>query len=322
MPSSRSSPIALAPITSARNGRIRRQEELLHERGERLRVGRALGSLDDGHERRRASARTRAGASGGAAAAGAARGGRARRSPSAPPAARVVGEVGVDALEVVAERLDALERRARRRVRCGISRRPSASTSPVSTTSTPSSMLHAASRGPRRRARARAPASRRRRRCARVRGRSRMRSRIAPRLALGDEPAVDEHDDARRHPLDLVQHVRRDEHRAALRAEPPDQLDDVAALGGVESVERLVEQQQLGLVDERLGELDPLAHALREAADARARRRPRARRSRAPRPRRRAGRARRAARPSARPARARVRNGQRPSRSWTMPIRR
>ena len=36
------------------------------------------------------------------------------------------------------------------------------------------------------------------------------------RLALGHQAAVDEHDDARRHALDLVQHVRGDEHGAAL----------------------------------------------------------------------------------------------------------
>ena len=88
------------------------------------------------------------------------------------------------------------------------------------------------------------------------------------RLALGDQAPVDEHDDARRHALDLVQHVRGDEHRAALGAEPADQLHHVAALHRVEAVERLVEQQQLGRVHERLGELDALAHALREAADA------------------------------------------------------
>ena len=36
---------------------------------------------------------------------------------------------------------------------------------------------------------------------------------------------------------------------------------------GSSAVERLVEQQQLGVVGQRLGQLDALAHALREAAD-------------------------------------------------------
>ena len=65
-------------------------------------------------------------------------------------------------------------------------------------------------------------------------------------LALRDEPPVHEHDDAVRHALDLVQHVRGHEHGAALGAEPADQLDHVAALHRVEAVERFVEQQQLG----------------------------------------------------------------------------
>ena len=58
------------------------------------------------------------------------------------------------------------------------------------------------------------------------------------------------------------------EHGAALGSEPADQLDDVAALHRVEPVQRLVEQEQLGRVHERLGELDALSHALREAPDA------------------------------------------------------
>ena len=65
-----------------------------------------------------------------------------------------------------------------------------------------------------------------------------------------------------------MQHVRGDEHRAALGAEPADQLDHVPALDRVEAVEWLVQQQQLGRVHERLGELDALPHALREASDA------------------------------------------------------
>ncbi len=65
-------------------------------------------------------------------------------------------------------------------------------------------------------------------------------------LALGDEAPVDEYDDAVRHALHLVQDVRGHEHGAPLGAEPPDQLDHVAPLHGVEAVERLVEQQQLG----------------------------------------------------------------------------
>ena len=45
------------------------------------------------------------------------------------------------------------------------------------------------------------------------------------------------------------------------------ELHHVAPLHGVEAVERLVEQQQLGRVHERLRQLDALPHALGEATD-------------------------------------------------------
>ena len=222
---------------------------------------------------------------------------------SAAPSAGVVGEVRVDALEVVAERLDALERRAevaRQRHQAPAERVD------VGGLHDEHAVVdaHAA-----REALADQLARERLRRAA---GGDAQRARPVAnevadraRLALGHETAVDEHDDAGRHALDLVQHVRGDEHRAALGAEPPDQLDDVPALHGVEAVERLVEQQQLGRVHERLGQLDALAHALREAADlafggvleAHARERLGGGAA--------ADRARRAGRPSARPARAR-----------------
>ena len=78
--------------------------------------------------------------------------------------------------------------------------------------------------------------------------------------------AVHEHEHLRRHPLDLVQHVRRHDHRAPLVAQPVQHLDDLAPLRRVEAVQRLVEQQQVGLVGEGLGELHALAHAVGEAA--------------------------------------------------------
>jgi hypothetical protein len=61
-----------------------------------------------------------------------------------------------------------------------------------------------------------------------------------------------------------VQHVRAHEHRAAAVAEVAHEVDDVAALLRIEAVERLVEQQHLGVVGQGLGELDALAVALRE----------------------------------------------------------
>ena len=140
------------------------------------------------------------------------------------------------------------------------------STSPVSNSSVPS-WKRTASTAP---SSTRAPASGRPSPPAAtriVRGRSLISCADRAGLALGDQMAVHEHQHLRRHPLDLVQHVRRDDHRAALVAEPVQHLDDLAPLRRVEAVQRLVEQQQVGIVGERLGELHALAHAVREAAD-------------------------------------------------------
>ena len=58
-----------------------------------------------------------------------------------------------------------------------------------------------------------------------------------------------------------------DDGHPELRAGPPDQLEHLVAAGRVEAVRRLVEEKQTRIVDERLGELDPLLHAGRIAAD-------------------------------------------------------
>ena len=55
--------------------------------------------------------------------------------------------------------------------------------------------------------------------------------------------------------------------RSRTPAGPPDQLEHLVAAGRVEPVRRLVEEQQARIVDEGLGELDPLLHAGRVAAD-------------------------------------------------------
>ena len=49
-------------------------------------------------------------------------------------------------------------------------------------------------------------------------------------------------------------------------AESMEQIDDVDALAGVEAGERFVEHEHLGIVHDRLGDLDPLSHALRVGA--------------------------------------------------------
>ena len=43
-----------------------------------------------------------------------------------------------------------------------------------------------------------------------------------------------------------------------------EQVDQVHPLSGIETGERFVEDEDLGVVDDRLGDLDALTHALRE----------------------------------------------------------
>ena len=60
---------------------------------------------------------------------------------------------------------------------------------------------------------------------------------------------------------------RRDDHAAALGAEAVEDVDQPQPLAGVEAVERLVGDDDRRPVDQRLRDLDPLAHALRVAVD-------------------------------------------------------
>ena len=66
--------------------------------------------------------------------------------------------------------------------------------------------------------------------------------------------------------LDLLEDVGGHEDRAALRAQPADDVPQVKALHGVGARQRLVEQQQFRVVDERGGETRALAHAARVPA--------------------------------------------------------
>ena len=69
-------------------------------------------------------------------------------------------------------------------------------------------------------------------------------------------------------PLELAEQVRGHQHRdAELGPDAADQAEHVIAPGGVEAVCGLVEQDQLRVVDEGLGKLDPLLHAGGVAAD-------------------------------------------------------
>ena len=82
-------------------------------------------------------------------------------------------------------------------------------------------------------------------------------------VARGGEPALRHHEHVRSEALDLVEHVARDDDAAAVAAEAVEELDHVRALARIEPGERLVEHDQPRVVDDRLRELDPLAHALR-----------------------------------------------------------
>ena len=62
--------------------------------------------------------------------------------------------------------------------------------------------------------------------------------------------------------LDLAEQMRRHHHRdAKVRAGALDQIQHLVAAGWVQAGGRLVEEQQLGVVGEGLGEFDPLLHA-------------------------------------------------------------
>ena len=67
--------------------------------------------------------------------------------------------------------------------------------------------------------------------------------------------------------LDLVEQVRGEQHGAALGDELADQVAELEDAGGIEAVDRLVEDQQLGVAEQAAGDAEALAHAERVAAD-------------------------------------------------------
>ena len=82
-----------------------------------------------------------------------------------------------------------------------------------------------------------------------------------------DEPAGVDHHHVVAHLLHVVEQVGGHQHRDAERAEPGDEREHLLAAERVEAGGRLVEQHQLGVADERLGQLRALAHAGGEPAD-------------------------------------------------------
>ena len=82
------------------------------------------------------------------------------------------------------------------------------------------------------------------------------------------DAALAQHDDGVARALDVLEHVRREQHaNAEIAREAPHELEHLVASLRVEAVRRLVEHHELGRVHERLGQLDALAHAGRERPD-------------------------------------------------------
>ena len=85
---------------------------------------------------------------------------------------------------------------------------------------------------------------------------------------LPDEPACGEDADPVAHRLDLREQVARQEDRqAVVAAERLEQLEDLLDADRVDRGRRFVEDQDVGVLDERVGDPEPLAHAARVRPD-------------------------------------------------------
>src|SRR6266540_1802362 len=80
------------------------------------------------------------------------------------------------------------------------------------------------------------------------------------KVPRGDRLPVVDQNDVLRHPLDLVQDVGRHEDVPALTGEPGDRPENLHAADRIGPGQRLVEDQNLRVVRERLRELRPLPH--------------------------------------------------------------
>ena len=85
---------------------------------------------------------------------------------------------------------------------------------------------------------------------------------------VGDQPTTPDHDHLIRRQRHLAHQMRGDEHRPALRRQAPEEVPDPVDAFRVEAVDRLVEDQRLGIAEQRAGNSEPLAHAERELAGA------------------------------------------------------
>ena len=95
-----------------------------------------------------------------------------------------------------------------------------------------------------------------------------MRSRIWWTLPFGEHAAVVHQQDVGRERFDFVKDVARDDDMAPFGCPVAKEANRLAARERIHAGQRLVEDEQLGLVRQRLRQLDALAHALAVGADA------------------------------------------------------
>ena len=88
------------------------------------------------------------------------------------------------------------------------------------------------------------------------------------RRSLEDEPAAVDHDQPVADLLELRQHVGGDDDRAIAAGEPADQPAHLVHAGRIEPVDRLVEDQQLRVAQQRARDPQALLHPERVAAEA------------------------------------------------------
>ena len=105
------------------------------------------------------------------------------------------------------------------------------------------------------------------------------------RGAAGDDLAVVDDRDRVGQLVGLLEVLRREQERRALRDEAPDDVPHADAAARVEAGRRLVEEQQPRMADQRAAEVEPPAHAARVRLDDAVARRRSARTARAARPR-------------------------------------
>ena len=86
-------------------------------------------------------------------------------------------------------------------------------------------------------------------------------------VAFGENPPLVDQQDVGGHRFDLVQDVARHDDALARAAPLLDQTDRLAARDRIHAGQRLIEDQQFGIVRQRLRELHPLPHALAVGAD-------------------------------------------------------